>query len=290
MNHFIHILTQPDNVPIIGMLLLVFFFLGLSLWQGFMNDRHRMKPDPKKEVDKVYVFPYLVRVEFLASLVILLILIFWSLGIDAPLEEAANPAKTPNPSKAPWYFLGLQEMLVYFDPWIAGVVLPSIIIIGLIAIPYLDRNPLGNGYYTIKERKIAILIFCFGFIVLWVSMIIVGTFFRGPGWNFFFPWQEWDPHKVVATTNINLSDLLQIRSKTIASLLGAAVIGTYYGLGFLWYLILKVRKSEFLKDMGWMRFAVFSLLLFTMMSLPIKMILRYAFNVKYVWVTPWFNI
>jgi len=105
----------------------------------------------------------------------------------APLEQPANPAATPNPSKAPWYFLGLQEMLVYYDPWYAGVVLPTIIIVGLMAIPYIDLNPKGNGYYTFAERKFSISIFLFGYLALWVFMIITGTFLRGPGWNFFGP-------------------------------------------------------------------------------------------------------
>src|SRR4051812_12811312 len=98
--------------------------------------------------DKVHTWPYLVRAEFIAGCVLLLVLTVWSITVDAPMEEPANPTKTPNPSKAPWYFLGLQEMLVYFDPWIAGVLLPSLIIVGLMIIPYVDINPRGNGYYT----------------------------------------------------------------------------------------------------------------------------------------------
>src|SRR5256886_17688453 len=79
--------------------------------------------------------------------------------LNAPLEEPANPNLTMNPSKAPWYFLGLQEMLVYFDPWIAGVVMPSIIMIGLMVFPYVDSNPLGNGYYTLRQRRFAVNMF-----------------------------------------------------------------------------------------------------------------------------------
>ncbi|MGK4277412.1 hypothetical protein, partial [Escherichia coli] len=73
--------------------------------------------------DKVHTWPYLVRAEFISGCILLLVLLVWSITVDAPMEDPANPTKTPNPSKAPWYFLGLQEMLVYFDPWIAGVVL-----------------------------------------------------------------------------------------------------------------------------------------------------------------------
>ena len=118
-----------------------------------------------------------------------MVLIVWSILLKAPLEQPANRAVTPNPSKAPWYFLGLQEMLVYFDPWLAGVVLPSLIIVGLIAIPYIDKNPKGNGYYTFAERKVEITMFLFGFVILWSSLIVLGTFLRGPNWNFFGPFE-----------------------------------------------------------------------------------------------------
>ena len=82
----------------------------------------------------------------------------WSITLNAPLEEPANPNHTMNPSKAPWYFVGLQEMLVYFDPWFAGVVLPTLIVVGLMVFPYVDTNPLGVGYYTIRQRAVALLV------------------------------------------------------------------------------------------------------------------------------------
>ena len=102
--------------------------------------------------EKLHTWPFLVRNEFLMSLLVIIVLTVWSLLLNAPLEQPSNPTRTPNPSKAPWYFLGLQEMLVFFDPWYAGVVLPSFIIVGLMLIPYLDINPKGNGYYTLRER------------------------------------------------------------------------------------------------------------------------------------------
>ncbi len=107
----------------------------------------------------------------LVAMIVVAGLLLWSVLLDAPLEEHANPNLTPNPAKAPWYFLGLQEMLLYFDPWIAGVALPGLIIVGLIALPYLDINPKGNGYFSFSERRYAILIFCFGFLFLWILLI-----------------------------------------------------------------------------------------------------------------------
>ena len=108
------------------------------------------RPGWQKEI---HVWPFLLRIEFLAAMIVTIILMVWSITLNAPLEEPANPNLTMNPAKAPWYFLGLQEMLVYFDPWIAGVVMPTLIIVGLMVIPYIDTNPLGSGYYTWKQRK-----------------------------------------------------------------------------------------------------------------------------------------
>lgn len=237
--------------------------------------------------DKLYVWPYLVRLELICTIICLLVLVVWSITINAPLEEAANPTKTPNPSKAPWYFLGLQEMLVYFDPWMAGVVLPTLIIVGLMVIPFVDINPKGNGYYTFKERRFAISVFLFGFIVMWVSLIILGVFFRGPGWNLFWPWQEWDPHKVVALTNMDLSEKFGIRSYLLASIFGGMVVVGYYVAGTAAYFY-AYRKS--IKDVGINRIGIKSFLFLTMMAVVIKVFLRLLFNIKYVWVTPWFNV
>ena len=102
-------------------------------------------------------------------------------------------------------------MLVYFDPWLAGVVFPSLIIVGLMAIPYIDSNPKGNGYYTFKERTVAITLFLFGFLILWVLLIILGTFLRGPNWNFFGPYEYWDLHKLEALNNVNLSEYIWVK-------------------------------------------------------------------------------
>jgi hypothetical protein len=245
-------------------------------------------PKPVRAADdKIYTWPYLTRNEFVCAIALMAFLTIWSFALDAPLEEIANPTKTPNPSKAPWYFLGLQETLVYFDPWYAGVVLPTLIIIGLMAIPYIDVNPRGQGYYTFRERAFAISVFLFGFLVLWVALIILGVFFRGPGWNLFWPWQEWDPHKVAALTNVDLHAIFGIRSALGAALFGAVFVGGYYAVGAgLFYLARRAKVAE----EGWVRFGVKAFLFLTMMLSPLKMVLRLAFNIKYIWVTPWFNL
>jgi hypothetical protein len=292
MEHLLAIITKEDNIPIVMMIFLVAFFTWLALRQARRNDGliaegnfSQLQAEGK---DRIFTWPYLTRNEYLCSILIMVILTVWSIVIDAPLEEPANPTRTPNPSKAPWYFLGLQEMLVYFDPWIAGVMFPTFIIIGLMAIPYIDKNPKGNGYYTWRERKFAISVFMFGFFILWITLIFVGTFLRGPGWNFFAPWERWDIHKVVAMANIDLHQKFGIRSATGAFFFGGFVVTVYYALGVLYYYWKK--NTELVQKLGVVRYAVLAFLFLTMMGLPIKMILRWTLNIKYIWVTPWFNI
>src|SRR5688500_15542877 len=145
---FFLIVRKPDNVPIVAMLFLVGFFLWLSMYQAYQNDaRISAGKAPMEasdgEADRTWVWPDLVYTEMLCMIIGTIILVAWGIAFQAPIEEPANPARTPNPSKAPWYFLGLQEMLVYYDPWLAGVVFPSLIIVGLMAIPYIDTNPKG---------------------------------------------------------------------------------------------------------------------------------------------------
>ncbi len=248
------------------------------------------KEPSKKEVARVHTWPHLIRLEFLVMIFLMAGLVYWSFAVNAPLEEIAQPSKTPNPSKAPWYFLGLQEMLVYFDPWVAGVVLPSLIIVGLMAIPYMDVNPKGNGYYTLKERPYAVGGFIFGFVGLWTMLIMVGTFLRGPGWNLFWPWDVWDPHKVVALTNVDLPYLVGIRDYNVAMVFGGLLIGAFYSTGLWFYIYLKLKGSSIIKELGPIRYSLLAFLLLTMTALPIKIMLRLLFNVKYIWVTPWFNI
>ncbi len=302
---FAAIVTKPDNVPIVGMVYLLGYFTWLATWKAVKNDDRiaqglRPLEAEEEEQEKVLVWPDLVYTEMICMVALTALLIFWAIGLQAPLEEPASSVKTPNPSKAPWYFLGLQEMLVYFDPWMAGVVLPSLVIVGLMAIPFLDYNKKGNGYYTIKERPFAYIIFQIGFLELWVTLIILGTFLRGPNWNFFGPYEYWDTHKVEALNNIDLSQYFWVRwlgmempkPKADASFL--AKIGTIAWreapgllLTFGYFALLPpiLAMTAFRKmfaRMGFIRFMVMSNLLLFMALLPIKMMLRWTINLKYI--------
>ena len=133
--------------------------------------------------DKVHVWPHLLVVEFVAALACTAFLLVFSIFVNAPLLELANVNETPNPSKAPWYFLGLQELLKWFHPMVAGVMLPGMGLVGLILAPYTDRNPSNKP----EDRKFAIALMTF-FLMYWAVLVMIGTFFRGPGFNFIFPW------------------------------------------------------------------------------------------------------
>ena len=295
------IVTKPDNVPIVGLIFLLVFFVWYSIREAVLNDRRiaaGQGPIEKDESDRVWVWPDLVYTELISLIVCSVVLIVWSIFLKAPLEQPANPANTPNPSKAPWYFLGLQEMLVYFDPWLAGVVLPGLIIVGLICIPYVDRNPKGNGYYTFAERKAEITIFLFGFAVLWASLIVLGTFLRGPNWNFFGPFEFWDIHKLAALTNVNLSEYIWVRAfRTglptfwlVREIFGILLVVFYVFV--LPVLLARLYFKTYYEKLGAPRYYVTVVLFLSMMSLPIKMLARWLFNLKYIVAIPefFFNI
>jgi hypothetical protein len=308
--NFAAIVTKADNVPIVGLVFLLGFFTWLGAYQAVKNDerlKQGLGPEEKLDEEKVLVWPDLVYTELICMVALTAFLILWAIALQAPLEEPASSVKTPNPSKAPWYFLGLQEMLVYYDPWMAGVVLPSMVIVGLMAIPYIDFNKAGNGYYTIDQRKFAYLTFQFGFLVLWVTLIVMGTFLRGPNWNFFGPYEIWDPHKVEALNNRDLSEFFWIDMPDLLGLgwsrpkppegsseltkVGYAIWrelpGIFLVIGYLFVLPpALVVFSKFFRDlfirMGFIRYMVLANLLLLMMLLPLKMLSRWTVNLKYV--------
>jgi hypothetical protein len=303
-HNFALIVTKPDNVPIVGMVFLLGFFTWLATKKAVDNDRRTargLEPLEKLDDEKVLVWPDLVYTELICMIALTALLIIWGILLKAPLEEPASAVKTPNPSKAPWYFLGLQEMLVYYDPWMAGVVLPSVVVFGLMAIPFIDFNKKGNGYYTIAERQFAYIMFQFGFLSLWVTLIVMGTFLRGPNWNFFGFFELWDPHKVEALNNRDLSEMFWIdwlgveRPKAADNASELAKLGKILfrespGIVLVIAYMTMVPPalivaSKFFRDMflkmGLIRYMVMTNLLLLMMSLPIKMICRWTVNLKY---------
>jgi len=136
-------------------------------------------------VDKVHTWPHLLAVEFVAALAMTAFVFIFSIFVHAPLLQLANTNQTPNPSKAPWYFLGLQELLTVFHPMVAGVTLPGVGLIALVLAPYLDRNPSNKP----EDRKFTTSLMTV-FLMFWAVLVLIGSFFRGPGFNFVLPWVE----------------------------------------------------------------------------------------------------
>src|SRR3984957_9652380 len=317
--------SAPDNVPIVALLFLVPFYVWYAFRQALDNDRliDKLSADPalaKTEYRKtepwnpkwereVHTWPYLMRVELVAAILVTALLMVWSITLSAPLEEPSNPNVTMNPAKAPWYFLGLQEMLVYFDPWMAGVVMPTLIIVGLMAVPYIDANPLGNGYYTYKQRKFAIWTFCLGFLGLWVAMIVIGTFIRGPGWMWFWPTATWDAERVEFAVNRNVDQIFGINGTWLRHLMPASsadyapiLARTMFGIfpivlyfllaGYAAYRAMNATEfaRKIFRRMTLLQIITTDVFLVLMLALPVKILLRLVFRVKYIWVTPWFSI
>lgn len=138
-----------------------------------------------KQMDKVYTWPHLLLVEFVSLLAVGALLLIVSFFLDAPLGSLANPNEVPAINKAPWYFMGLQELLAYFHPMVAGVTMPGVFLVGLMAVPYLDKNPSARP----ENRKVANMAFTF-FLAFWGILVIIGSFLRGAGYEWVWPFTE----------------------------------------------------------------------------------------------------
>ncbi len=257
---------------------------------GLMELVKGTSPLTEKEPENTeFTWPHLVYIEFLTAIAVAIGLLVLSLLWDAPLEEMATYATTPNPMKAPWYFLGLQELLVYFDPWIAGVVLPIIIAIGLMLIPYIDVNSKGIGTYNFRDRRFAVTNFIFG-LSLWYILIVIGVWIRGLDWSWYWPGEDLSRHKPLAGGLEDFSVILERFlgvSGSIANMISYLVVLGYFLVGFG---ILFVFFRKFYKRLGFVRFTIVMTLFLLMMGVPLKIFVRLLFSIKYVMITPWFKI
>jgi len=224
----------------------------------------REHPEPEARRPLVTVWPHLLARELLASLALLLALAVMSLAIDAPLEQAADPARTPDPARAPWYFAGLQELLHYVDPWIAGVMIPLVIVIGLCAIPYLDPGRTDEGVYTVRRRPLASAIWIAG-VAGWFALIVVGTWWRGPGWSWIGPFAA-------------ASREAAAPARSLPNAIGVPLLLAY----FLGGGALILRRTRGWPSFGrWRRFT-FAFLLLAMAGTLLRIGLRLAFGITHL--------
>ncbi len=303
---FSGLVWQPDNFAIVLMVAATMFYFYSALSSAVRNDDRIARGLPPlegeaREREKVLVWPDLVYIELIAMIVVTTALLIWSLALPAPLEAPADPLHTPNPAKAPWYFVGLQELLVYFDPWLAGVAIPAILVLGLIALPYLDPSPEGSGYYSIASRPRAAGAFLFGFFGLWLLLIVIGVFFRGPNWAFYGPFEPRDVPKTESTRTQPLSarlrspgtaferpshephrpDAIEILSREWP---GLAILAAYFVV--LPHVLLRGPTRAFRRRVGEIRYHLAMFFFLFMMFIPIKILLRDILAVSYVLYLP----
>lgn len=266
--------------------------------QEFRSDKSGYMLMNKPGYPRVSSWPNLVWVIFLMMLFITILLWGVSFLAYAPLEEMAEWAKTPNPAKAPWYFIGLQELLVYFDPWIAGVMLPNQILIGLMLIPYVDITPAEQGHYGWSKRRFAVAYFTFG-MAFWFALIFVGQLLRGPSWEVYWPIIDYDltGHSWTREGVPLKQGALKLASLSTGT--GMALLIGFFSIGMILpFMVTKLfPKSRvvqeldgYLKELGYIKYFVVQSHVLLMVATVVKIILRLGFNIKYIIETPWFKI
>ncbi len=317
------IVSVPDNVPIVLLLFVVPFYTWYGLRQAFANDRlitqleadpamaktHHRKVQPWKPgwAKEVHVWPFLLRIEFLAAIIVTVILMVWSITLNAPLEEPSNPTLTMNPSKAPWYFLGLQEMLVYFDPWMAGVIFPVAHYRGADGDSLHRRESAGQRLLHLQAAQVRHpdvhlrLHRAVGFddrdrhvdsragLDVVLARHDVGSQPPGSSWS---------------TAICPISS--ESRARVAKTIFGAVVMGGYVAVsGWILHKVIAgsklvvagkalIKENAFRKKiysrMSLLQYVTMQAMMILMVMLPIKILIRLLFRIKYVWVTPWFNI
>jgi hypothetical protein len=269
----------------------------------------------EKEIEEVNsekktVVPHLFYRELVCALFALIIIVAFSLAFDAPLEGKVNPAITPNPAKAPWFFLPVQELLVYFDPWLAGVVIPFILVLALITLPYLDFNREGANRYAFSKRKLAILIFC-ATLLVWFGLLYIAYFFRCEHWQFRFrfPFQSLPPMELEKVSPrvyslLTLSTGAQILPESARSVItiSAARHGYFIYVLFLLaallilfgapYLFVRLFRKELsiATRINFAKAYVLSFYVWVFILVLLKIYFYWATNLKYFLVTDWVNI
>jgi hypothetical protein len=260
--------------------------------------------------EKKTVVPNLIYRELVCALFALIIILVFSLAFDAPLEGKANPAITPNPAKAPWFFLPVQELLVYFDPWLAGVGIPFILILALITLPYLDFNREGANRYAFSKRKLAVVIFC-ATLLVWFALLYIAYFFRCEHWQFRlrFPFQSLPPAQLEKVSPqvyslFTLSTGAQILPESAKSVItiSAARHGSFIYALFLLvallilfgapYLFVRLFKKELgiASRINFAKAYVLSFYVWIFILVLLKIYFYWATDLKYFLVTDWVNI
>jgi hypothetical protein len=285
-----YLLQEPDALALLLLLLAIAVTVVSSLVGGQRRGRPDQEPGLPAEgraAPKVTTWPHLLRRELIAALLALLVLSWGALLLELPLGTMADPRVTPAVAKAPWFFVGLQEMLQYFDAWLAGAVLPFLLFLGLILLPYLDIEPPANALPASAPSTM-------GRAVLWALFLlgllpmVVGQLFRGENWSLQPAWSPAPLATAPLPAMHSLAARLGIVHEFWAQLLGASLcLGPYLVLLVSW---LGVRHQASVLRLGPTRYLLIGLLGLSFMQVLLKVLLQLLFDVRYFWMTPWFNI
>jgi hypothetical protein len=272
-----YLLREPDAVA----LLLLLFAVAGALALALRAQRGRLAPvepgPPPEPPAMVTTWPHLVRLELIAALVALLLVSWWAIALPTTLGPPANPSVTPAVTKAPWFFVGVQEMLHYFDAWLAGVVLPLASVVGLCALPYLDRS----GGRRAPRIVVAALL------ALWLTPMIVGLLARGEHWALQPAWRPSTPDEVQPRALLSLADRLRLGPVSGQLLGGGAVLGPWVMLVALW---LPLRRRGWARRLGLGRYLAVGGAALVLLLIVLKVLLVGVADVRYLWITPWFRI
>lgn len=282
-----HLLQQPDALALVALVVL----LAATVLVGIVAARRRdARPaeGPAGDQEMVTTWPHLLRLELIAGLAALLVVTWWAIALELRPGTPADPTVTPAIAKAPWFFVGVQETLQYFDAWLAGAVLPLVMILGLCALPYLDRNPEGNGRLTLRQRPLALLVVA-GLLVMWLLPMVVGQLCRGEHWLLQPAWHPApvDP-PLPPAQQLSLADRLGLGLAASQLLGGAVCVGPYAALVLLWRPL--SRRHGWIARTGIVRYLVAGALLVTALGVAVKVALVATLDLRYLWVSPWFRI
>ena len=262
-----HLLQEPDALALT--LLLVCCAATVAVGWG--------RGEGAGEGGEVTTWPHLLRLELLAALVVLLALAWWAMGLGLPVDRVADPRFTPGMAKAPWFFVGIQEMLQYFDTWLGGAVLPVVMVVGLCLLPYLDRSG-GKTWPRVVLGLLALF---------WFVPMVVGQLLRGEHWILQPAWLPPPVERPPAILGGSLGQALGLDGAADLVVGGIVCLLPLALLPLAWW---RLRGRSWAGRMGHARFALAGVLLLLLCGVALKVALYLALDIRYLWMTPWFRV
>jgi len=280
------LLRDPEALALSLLVLLV----GAGVAAGLRCPRRRGGGEAAisgEDQEVVTTWPHLVRLELMASLAVLLLVSWWAILLEVPLGPRANPSVTPAIAKAPWFFVGVQEMLHYFDAWLAGAVLPATMVLGLCALPYLDAPGPADRAQGRGGRMASLVLLALA--LFWLLPTLFGLFFRGENGSLQPVWRAALSPTTSGAARVvpSLGQWLGLGPAGQHLVGGGLCLAPIVLLLILW---LRLRRREWARRVGPGRFIVTGGLLAVLLGVAVKVMLVSVFGVRYLWMTPWFRI